>query len=120
MPKRDVQMNSATIGLLKAARGVLHWSQEDLAGKSGVSLSTIKKLERRAYRKNKVDDRYPHDSFFSTHEVVDAILSAFRAAGVNIEAKGSETHVVVDRCMGTADFLRIATHMLDDKEDVQS
>ena len=34
-----------SIRQLKAARELLGWSQEDLAGKSGVSLPTIQRLE---------------------------------------------------------------------------
>lgn len=34
-----------TIGEMKAARALLGWSQEDLAGASGVSIPSIKRIE---------------------------------------------------------------------------
>lgn len=33
---------------IRAARGLLGWSQTDLAGKAGLSLPTIKRMEREA------------------------------------------------------------------------
>jgi transcriptional regulator with XRE-family HTH domain len=34
-----------SVGQIKAARSLLGWSQEDLAGASGVSIPTVKRLE---------------------------------------------------------------------------
>ncbi len=55
---------------MKAARGLLRWEQRDLAEKSGVSLTSIKRLEK-------------HPGNLSAHNAtIVAIVGAFDAAGV--------------------------------------
>lgn len=43
----DQQQRAITVEQLKAARGILEWTQEDLADQSGVSTPTIKRIELR-------------------------------------------------------------------------
>ena len=124
MPNREVEMDRGSIGLLKAARGALHWSQADLAEKSGVSLSTIGKMERHAYEKNKprrkeLRGKTQGEVFFTTKEILDAILSALAEAGVTIDTQGTQTRVVIDLSMGTGGFLHVATGVVRRAESDQ-
>lgn len=63
-------------GQVRAARGLLRWSQVDLSDKSGVSVPTIKRLEAM-------------DGELVGHATtINAIASAFEAAGVVFIADG--------------------------------
>ena len=42
---RNVKMKPLTSGQIRAARGLLRWTAEDLARESAVSLSTIRRAE---------------------------------------------------------------------------
>lgn len=68
MPRR--RMALITSEQMKAARGLLRWEQRDLAGKSGVSLTSIKRLEK-------------HPGHLSAHNAtIVAIVEAFATGGV--------------------------------------
>ncbi|OAN69017.1 hypothetical protein A8B82_04945 [Sulfitobacter sp. EhC04] len=110
-------MDTGSIGLLKAARASLHWSQQDFAEKSGVSLSTIKKMERRAFLKKETGYQSQEGTFYTTRDVVDALLVALKKDGVTIVGKGATAHVVVDQCGGTGDFLQAARRFIEDSEN---
>lgn len=46
MRRGEIALDRHGVGLLKAGRNALHWSQEDLAKESGVSVATIKRIEK--------------------------------------------------------------------------
>lgn len=55
----------AVIGAIRAERGRLRWSQEDLASRAGVSLGTIKNLEgQHAYKRTPVEPLRAVDAAF--------------------------------------------------------
>lgn len=120
MPKREVLMDRGSLGLLKGARTIVHWSQEDLAEKSGVSLSTIKKMERRAYSKNDPGDETHGGLFYTTRDVIDAMLGALEEAGVTIKETTTETSLVVDGGIGTGAFLEAARRAAAGRKDPES
>jgi transcriptional regulator with XRE-family HTH domain len=43
--KRSTRIHSMSIEQLRAARGLLGWSQTELASRAGLSLPTVKRLE---------------------------------------------------------------------------
>ena len=55
---------------MRAARGLLDWSQMDLAEKAGVSISTVKRMEG------------GNGPVQATHENALKVTAAFEAAGV--------------------------------------
>ena len=55
---------------IRGARGMLGWSQDDLAARSGISTPTIKRIEKLGVGKSSVD-------------TVQAIENCFRQAGVS-------------------------------------
>lgn len=64
---------------MRAARGLLDWTQGRLAEESGVALSTIKRMESVGPEKSSVEN-------------IDKVSSALEAAGVHfIEAGGIGT-----------------------------
>lgn len=87
MRKGEISMDRKVVGILKAGRGALHWSQENLAQESGVSIATIRRFESRINsitemalqslgRKMTVPVR---------REKVEAILNAFHRNGISLE-----------------------------------
>ena len=68
------QYNASRV--IKSARGLLHWTQEDLARRSGVSLSTLNRLERQIGECNGTSLRL--------------IYRAFREAGLFFEVRGTQ------------------------------
>lgn len=59
-----------TSGHIRAARALLRWNQEDLVERSGVSIATIKRLEKM-------------DGVVSANRVtIEAIVRAFEEAGI--------------------------------------
>ncbi len=117
MRKHELQMDMASIGLLKAARAALHWSQGDLAERSGVSLSTIKNMERRAYTKGGSGAQFQATSFFTTYDVINAMLGALAESGVTILEKDQKAHVVIDPSAGTGAFMLAARRFIEGSED---
>ena len=63
-----------TAAQCRAARGLLKWTQPDLAGRSDVGLNTIKKFETEATA--------PHKS------TLKALKAAMEAAGIEFLAQG--------------------------------
>lgn len=120
MPTREVSMDRGSLGLLKGARNIVHWSQEDFAEKSGVSLSTIKKMERRAYSKNDSGDETHGDLFYTTRDVIDAMLGALEEAGITIKKTDTEASLVVDPCRGTGAFFEAAMRVAAGRKDSES
>lgn len=59
---------------IRAARGFLNWSQTDLAQKSGVSLPTIKRMEK--------------DTSSSSFGNVKKVREALEAGGIGFTDKG--------------------------------
>lgn len=84
LERTDIAVASGTpttsIRQVKAARALLGWSQEELARRSGVSVVTIKRLE-------KVDDHEPIGGRLST---AMALQGALEAAGVIFIAENGE------------------------------
>lgn len=58
-----------TAAHMKAARALLDWSQDDLAGKCGLATSTIKRLENGGLSKASVEN-------------IDKVSDALAAAGI--------------------------------------
>lgn len=82
----DVFLHPDAIRLQQAARALLGWSQKDLADVTGVSLSTLNRMERGGGR----------PSFFTLQAISSALMAAgveaFRqqdgSIGVKISAEG--------------------------------
>ena len=59
-----------TVEQMKAARGLLGWTQDTFAEKSGVSIAALKNIERRG------------GEIHAYQETVDKIAKAFKRAGI--------------------------------------
>jgi len=96
--KGEISMSREAIGLLKAGRNALHWSQEDLAGKSGVSSRTVKRIESKAerIRKEALKELEIQDGGAPIRrESIEMMLSALEKAGVSFLSDGREARMSV-------------------------
>jgi transcriptional regulator with XRE-family HTH domain len=71
VPVKYTKSALRTAGQLRAARGLLDWNQSDLAQNAGLSVETIKRLER---------IKGPLEA--TTVETLEAIIKAFAKAGL--------------------------------------
>jgi len=109
--KGEISMSREAIGLLKAGRNALHWSQEDLAGKAGVSSRTVKRIESKAEKIRKealkeleIEDRgAPIRS-----ESIEMMLSALEKAGVSFWSNGRAAGMSVTPSLQDHAFFNIA------------
>ena len=79
---------------VRAARALLRWEQKDLAGASGVSLPSIKRLETQPGK------------LAAQHRTTEAIRAALEAAGVEFIAEnggGAGVRLRKARTLGDAD-----------------
>lgn len=80
-------MDRNVVGLVKAGRGALHWSQENLAEESGVSVATIRRFEssvnsiRYLCQKHMEEAKKPS----ARRDKILAIVEAFYKNGIIIE-----------------------------------
>ena len=99
-----------TVEQIKGARGLLSWSQQDLAEKSGISKPTINNIERfmltpRVRTMEKIE-----------HAFIDAGIEFIEGPGVRFSAQNLNVKVLV----GSEALLRFAEDMyltLKDRED---
>lgn len=96
--KGEISMSREAIGLLKAGRNALHWSQDDLAGEAGVSSRTVKRIESKAEKIRKealkelgIEDRGAP----IRRESIEMMLSALEKAGVSFWSNGREVGMSV-------------------------
>ncbi|MCR8826276.1 helix-turn-helix domain-containing protein [Pseudosulfitobacter koreensis] len=86
MRKGEVAIDSDAIGLLKAGRNALHWSQEDLANESGVSIATIRRVESKVQSiTEEVCGKFDlKPDFCVRREKIEALLRALNKHGVSV------------------------------------
>jgi len=96
--KGEISMSREAIGLLKAGRTALHWSQDDLADNAGVSSATVKRIESKAEKIRKealkelgIEDRGAP----IRQESIELMLSALEKAGVSFWNNGREVGMSV-------------------------
>ncbi len=96
--KGEISMSREAIGLLKAGRTALHWSQNDLAGNAGVSSATVKRIESKAekIRKEALKELGNEDRGAPIRqESIELMLSALEKAGVSFWSNGREVGMSV-------------------------
>jgi transcriptional regulator with XRE-family HTH domain len=74
-----------TAGMMKAGRDLLGWSQADLAGRSGLSLPTIQRMENPDF-----------GPLRSSGVNIEKVRQAFRDAGVTFAEAGGKECVCFD------------------------
>lgn len=115
MRKGEIGMSREAIGLLKAGRNALHWSQEELAREAGVSLATVKRIESKAEkikrdtmeilgRESKAPIR--RDSIF-------LLLKALERHGVSVWCKDHNVGIAVRSPPEDQDFFAVAKQVAD-------
>lgn len=109
--KGEISMSSEAIGLLKAGRNALHWSQDDLAGNAGVSSATVKRIESRVMKTRKdalealgfEDSRAP-----IRRKSIELMLAALERSGVSVWSNGCEVGISVRSCAEDPEFFDVA------------
>lgn len=109
--KGEISMSREAIGLLKAGRNALHWSQDDLAGEAGVSSATVKRIESKAekIRKDALKELGVEDHGAPIRqESIEMMLSALEKNGVSFWSIGHEVGMSVRSKSPDQEFFDIA------------
>lgn len=86
MRKGEISLDQHAVGLLRAGRSALHWSQDNLAHNAGISPATVKRLESRANEilKDALHNMGVQQTTLIRREKVEALLVALQKSGVTI------------------------------------
>lgn len=115
--KGEVSMSREAIGLLKAGRNALHWSQDDLAGEAGVSSRTVKRIESIAekIRKEALKDLGFEDRGAPIRrESVEMLLTALNKNGVSFWNDGHEVGISMRSKSQDQEFFNIAKRISEE------
>ena len=103
--KGEVDLSPEAIGLLRAARVALRWTQDDLAREARISVGTIKRLE--LGDDERLSSLLPGGLLSVRKESVDMILGALRRHGVEIWSKGASRGIILRGNAGHIEFPKI-------------
>jgi DNA-binding XRE family transcriptional regulator len=94
--KGEITIGPEAIGLLKAGRNALHWSQDDLACKSGISSATVKRIEAAVTQIHKDAIEHMGLEYRGTNirtESIRMLLCALEKHGVSFWNEGTEVGI---------------------------
>lgn len=110
MKKADVKIDEDVVGLIKAGRSILHWSQEDLADESEISIATIRRAESRinAITADAMAHLGKSNPPKIRREKVEAILQAFQRNGLTVWRGDNEFGITLKDRPRNNEFFEVA------------
>lgn len=133
MRRGEIAIDRQDVGLLKAGRNALHWSQKDLAKASGVSLATIKRIEMeesvsrieriredslKIIKKrlgSKLSNNHCPKKTFVRRENIEAILLALEHNGLSLWQTEGAVGISLDSIFVDRDLFAVAKDLKNKK-----
>ncbi len=110
MRKGEIAMSREAIGLLKASRNALHWSQDELAREAGVSVATVKRIESKAekIKRDAMEIMGRKSKTLIRRDSIFLLLKALERHGVSIWQNDLDFGISVRSQIEDQDFFSVA------------